>query len=84
MNSFPEGEPQMRIAKSIFVGSLAALVAAPALAKNSDGQTTEDKQASASCQAYQKAPDGSWTPLPCGEMGAKAPQKDTARGQRTR
>ena len=35
----------MRIAKSIFVGSLAALVlvAAPALAKNSDGQKTEDK-----------------------------------------
>jgi hypothetical protein len=76
----------MRIAKSIFVGSLAALVlvAAPALAKNSDGQKTEDKQASASCQAYQQAPDGSWTPLSCGEMGAKAPQKDTARGQRTR
>ena len=77
----------MRIAKSIFVGSLAALVlvAAPALAKNSDGQKTEDKPASASCQAYQKAPDGSWTPLPCGEMGgAKPPQKDTARGQRTR
>jgi hypothetical protein len=76
----------MRIAKSIFVGSLAALVlvAAPALAKNSDGQKTEDKQASASCQAYQQAPDGSWTPLPCGEMGAK--QKDTARGtdQRTK
>ena len=71
----------MRIAKSIFVGSLAALVAAPALAKNSDGQKTEDKQASVSCHAYQKAPDGSWTPLPC---GAKAPQKDTAHGQRTR
>ena len=78
----------MRIAKSIFVGSLATLVlvAAPALAKNSDGQKTEDKQASASCQAYQQAPDGSWTPLPCGEMGAKAPQKNTTRGtdQRTR
>ncbi len=76
----------MRIAKSIFVGWLAALVlaAAPALAKNSDGQKTEDKQASVSCHAYQKAPDGSWTPLPCGDMDAKAPQKDTARGQRTR
>ena len=71
----------MRIAKSIFVGSLAALVAAPALAKNSDVQKTV---ASISCQAYQKAPDGSWTPLPCGEMSAKPPQKDTARGQRTR
>ena len=70
----------MRIAKLIFVGSLAALVlvAAPALAKNSDGQKTEDKPASTSCKAYQHAPDGSWTPLPCGEIGAK--QKDTARG----
>ena len=74
----------MRIAKLIFVGSLAALVAAPALAKNSDGQKTEDKPASTSCKAYQRAPDGSWTPLPCGEIGAR--QKDTARGtdQRTR
>ena len=76
----------MRIAQSIFVGSLAAivLVAAPTLAKNSDGQKTEDKQASVSCQAYPKAPDGSWTPFPCGVMGIKAPQKDTAREQRTR
>jgi len=74
----------MRIAKSIFVGSLAALVAAPALAKSSDGQKTEDKPASTSCKAYQRAPDGSWTPLPCGEIGAR--QKDTARGtdQRTK
>jgi hypothetical protein len=80
----------MRIANLIFVGSLAALVfvAVPALAKNSDGQKTEDKPASASCQAYQQAHDGSWTALPCGEMGAKAPtpQKNTARStdQRTR
>ena len=76
----------MRIAKLIFVVSLAALVLvlAPALAKNSDGQKTEGKQASVSCQAYQKAPDGSWTPLPCGVVGIKAPQKDTAREQRTR
>ena len=74
----------MRIAKSIFVGSLAALVAAPALAKSSDGQKTEDKPALTSCKAYQRAPDGSWTPLPCGEIGAG--QKDTARGtdQRTK
>ncbi len=76
----------MRIAQSIFVGSLAALVlvAAPALAKNSDGQKAEDKKASVSCQAYQKAPDGSCTPLPCGVVGIKAPQKETARGQRMR
>jgi len=76
----------MRIAKSIFVGAVAAIRAAPALAKNSDGRKTEDKTASTSCNAYQQTPDGSWTPLPCGEMGAKAPQKNTTRGtdQRTR
>ena len=63
-------------------------VAAAGGRKNSDGQKTEDKQASASCQAYQQAPDGSWTPLPCGEMGAKSPttQKNATHGtdQRTR
>jgi hypothetical protein len=71
----------MRIAKLIFVGSLVALVlvTAPALAKNSDGQKTEDKPAPTSCKAYQRGPDGSWMPLPCGEMGAKAPQKNTTR-----
>ena len=71
----------MRIA---FVVSLAVLVAAPALAKNSDDQKNEDKQASASCHAYQQAPDGSWTPLPCSENGTKEPKKDIGHGQHTR
>jgi len=63
----------MRITHMIFVGSLAALVAAtaPALAKNSQNQkTTEEQTSSASCHAYQQAPDGSWTALPCSEHGA--------------
>jgi hypothetical protein len=63
----------MRIKHMIFVGSLAALVAtmAPALAKNS--QTAKpDEQASSSsssCHAYQQAPDGTWTALPCQAHG---------------
>jgi hypothetical protein len=65
----------MRIAYVIFVSSLAALVAAtaPALAKSSQNQQMTDEQtSSSSCHAYQQAPDGSWTALPCQEPGAPA------------
>jgi hypothetical protein len=65
----------MRIADVIFVGSLAAFVAvtAPAQAKNVQTQKTTDEQvSSSSCHAYQQAPDGSWTALPCQEHGASA------------
>jgi hypothetical protein len=63
----------MRIAQVIVVVSLAALVAmtAPALARNSQAHKAADEQtSSASCQAYQQAPDGTWTALPCQEHGA--------------
>jgi len=76
----------MRIAQMIFVGSIAALTVAtaPVLAKNSNSsasnanaQKVEDKPASTGCHAYQQAPDGSWTPLPCQEAGptAQAPSQ---------
>jgi hypothetical protein len=67
-----EGEPHMRIARSIFAGSMAALalLTAPALAKNSNAQKADDKPASSSCHAYQQAADGSWTELPCQELGS--------------
>jgi hypothetical protein len=73
-----EQENEMQIARVIFVGSLATLVAAtaPALAKNSQYQqtqkTTEEQASSASCHAYQQAPDGTWTALPCQEHGGRA------------
>jgi hypothetical protein len=62
----------MRIKRAIFVGSIAALaaMAAPALAKNSTTQKTDDKSTSSSCHAYQQAADGSWTELPCQELGS--------------
>jgi hypothetical protein len=62
----------MRIKRAIFVGSMAALAAmtAPALAKNSTAQKTDDKSTSSSCHAYQQAADGSWTQLPCQELGS--------------
>jgi hypothetical protein len=67
----------MRIARLIFAGSIAVLagLAAPAPAKNSNSpananaQKIEDPPASTGCHAYQQAPDGSWTPLPCQEAG---------------
>lgn len=62
----------MRIARSIFAGSMAALalLTAPALAKNFHAQKADDKPASSSCHAYQQAADGSWTELPCQEFGS--------------
>lgn len=74
----------MRIAPSIFVGSIAALamaaaplmLAASALAKNAHAQKTEETSASPSCHARQQAEDGSWVEVPCEEIGA-ASQRQT-------
>jgi hypothetical protein len=67
----------MRIAQSIFVGSVAVLaaLASPALAKgsspnshaNANAQAVEDAPAPAGCHAYQKGPDGSWVEMACHE-----------------
>jgi hypothetical protein len=64
-----EGDIQMRIAHVIFVAALAslAIAIAPALAKSSDNQKTDDKLTSPICHAYQQAADGSWKDLPCAE-----------------
>ena len=81
----------MRIARLIFAGSIAALAGlmAPAPAKNSNSpananaQKIEDTPPAQGCHAYQQAPDGSWTPLPCQEAGptpqAPTPGKSAAR-----
>lgn len=68
----------MRLGQAILFGSAAALLtlAAPTLARNSTAHSqtaqTTDTSATASCQAYQQAADGSWMQLPCQEMGSKA------------
>jgi hypothetical protein len=67
----------MRIAHLIFTGSIAALavLTAPALAKNSNTREINDtsaataSSASSSCHAYQRAPNGSWNPVSCHEVG---------------
>jgi hypothetical protein len=61
----------MRKVNAILFGSIAALatLTAPVLAKNSDTQKADDKPVSSSCHSYRQNPDGSWTPLPCQELG---------------
>jgi hypothetical protein len=66
----------MRITPLIFVGFIAALAAfsEPALARNSNSPAnanaqTDERSVSQGCHAYQKAPDGSWTEVPCQEVG---------------
>ena len=70
----------MHITRVIFAASVAALavLATPALAKNPDGKTTDVQQsdttsASPPCYSYEPKPDGSWTQLPCQEIGAAKP-----------
>jgi hypothetical protein len=62
----------MGIRKRIILGSIAvlAVLTSPALAKNSDAQKADDASASPPCHAYQPAANGSWTELPCQEVGA--------------
>ena len=73
----------MRIAQSIFVGSVAVLaaLASPALANssgpnshaNANAQAVEEAPGSPGCHAYQKGPDGSWVELACHEGIESAP-----------
>lgn len=64
----------MRCIHFVFAGAVAAatVLTAPALARNSDAQKSEEKSTSSSCSAYQQAPDGTWEPLPCKESGERA------------
>lgn len=82
----------MRIAQTIFVGSIAVLaaLASPALANGSspnshasaNAQAVEDAPGSSPCRAYQKGPDGSWVEMAChegsGSDAAAAPVRKSA------
>ena len=73
----------MRIAQTIFVGSIAvlAVLASPLSAKNAslnshanaNAQAVEEAPASPGCHAYQKAADGSWVEIACHEGAGNAP-----------
>ena len=64
----------MRFGHALFVATTAALLAAavPGLAKNGETQKGSEQPAASSCHSYQMAADGSWTELPCQEIGAPA------------
>jgi len=70
---FEKGELPMRLGHAMFLGLMAALLslAAPTLARNSNQPKTSEAPASSSCRAYQQAADGTWTQLPCQEMGSR-------------
>jgi hypothetical protein len=72
---FKKGEPPMRFKHAILVGSMATLAAmtAPALAKNSDGPKPSEQSTSSPCSARQRMADGTWTQLPCQELGSPKP-----------
>jgi hypothetical protein len=61
----------MRIAAAILAGSMAALavLAAPALARNSDAQRTDGKSTATPCTSYEQVLNGEWKPIPCQEVG---------------
>ncbi len=61
----------MRKGNATLLASLAtlAVLTAPALAKSSGAQKAEEKPASSSCHSYVQNPDGSWTAVPCQEIG---------------
>jgi hypothetical protein len=65
------------------IASLAALAVstAPVAAKNSGDRKAEEKPASPSCHSYVQNPDGSWTPIPCQEVGPPTQTQHKSRGR---
>ena len=61
----------MRMAKPTMIALTAlALLAAPALAKNTKEQKVDSEDPSTPCYSYQLGPDGNWVQLPCQEVGS--------------
>ena len=64
----------------IVVAALAPMTA-PALAKNSNAQQTEEKPAPSGCHSLQPRPDGTWVEIPCQELGSPAPMQGKPEGR---
>ena len=61
----------MRMANPTLIALTAlALLAAPALAKNTKAQKVESEDTSMPCYSYQLGLDGNWVQLPCQEVGS--------------
>jgi hypothetical protein len=73
----------MRKASAIFFGSMAAMavLTAPVAAASSGGQKSEEPSGSSPCRASVQSADGSWTPVPCQEIGAGARTQQRSPGR---
>jgi hypothetical protein len=73
----------MRRGTATILGSLAilAVLETAVLAKSPGAQKGDDKPSSSSCSAYEQQPDGTWTALPCREIGSggQGHQRSTTR-----
>jgi hypothetical protein len=74
----------MRKGNAAALALLAALAvsAAPVPAKSPSTEKTEEKQVSSPCHSYVQNPDGSWTPVPCQEIGAPTQSQHKSPGAR--
>ena len=70
----------MRLGHAIFLATMAAVLAAavPGLAKNAETPKASEQPAAASCRSYQMIAGGSWTELPCQELGAPTPSRPSS------
>jgi hypothetical protein len=61
----------MRMVVAILSAAVAALtmLASPVLAKNAEAQKVGEPAAASPCSSYQQNPDGTWTRIPCQELG---------------
>jgi hypothetical protein len=66
----------MRMVVAILSAAVAALtmLGSPVLAKNAEAQKVGEPAAVA-CSSYQKAENGTWTRIPCQEVGATPEQR---------
>ena len=73
----------MRKGNATLLASLTtlALLTAPVLAKSPGAQKAEEKPDSSSCHSYVQNPDGSWTPIPCQEVGPPTQTQHKSRGR---
>jgi hypothetical protein len=73
----------MRKGNAIALGSLAtlAVLAAPLLVKSPGAEKAEAKQVSSPCHSYVQNPDGSWTPVPCQEIGTPTQMQHKSPGR---
>ena len=73
----------MQFRYAIFVGALAALasLAVPARARHADAPKAGEQAAtSPGCSAQQRSEDGTWTTIPCQELGSPdSPRKSATR-----